>query len=111
VRARALLREGKALYMDHELGDTRDAVECLETMARVLLAQAESERAAHLLGAAAAVRMAIGAPRPPSEHKAYEGMVAAVRAALGNDAFAAMWAAGAALPLEEAIAEVLGGEA
>jgi hypothetical protein len=37
----------------------------------------------------------------------YDGLMAAARAALSGEAFAAAWAAGRALPLEAAIAEAL----
>jgi hypothetical protein len=43
----------------------------------------------------------------PAERGAYEAAVAAARAALGADAFAAAWAEGRALPLEQAVAEAL----
>jgi non-specific serine/threonine protein kinase len=63
------------------------------------------ERAARLLGAAAAAFEAIGFRVP----RHWEGRVvrleAAARAALGDEAFAAAWAAGRALPLEAAVAE------
>jgi len=38
----------------------------------------------------------------------YDGSVAAVRAELGDATFAAVWTAGQALTLEQAIAEALG---
>jgi hypothetical protein len=69
------------------------------------------ERAARLCGAAAALREAIGAPLSAAERTDFDRTVAAVRAALGEEAFAAVWACGQALPLEQAIAEALGEEA
>jgi len=42
-----------------------------------------------------------------SERSDYEGWVAATRAALGDDAFAAAWAEGRAMSLDQAIAEAL----
>jgi hypothetical protein len=53
------------------------------------------------------LRSTIGTPLPPSARATYDRAVAAVREALGADAFAAAWAEGQALPLEEAIAEAL----
>jgi hypothetical protein len=49
----------------------------------------------------------IGAPLLPSERALYERTVVAARSALGEDAFAAAWEHGQALPLEQAIAEAL----
>jgi hypothetical protein len=74
-------------------------------MAAVASAQGQPARAARLWGAAAARRGALGTPLPPVEHAHYERTVAAARTALGEGAFAAAWAAGQTLPLEQAIAE------
>jgi hypothetical protein len=60
-----------------------------------------------LWGAGQALREAIGAPLPPNEHPEYERMVAAARARLGEDAFAAAWARGRTISLEQAIAFAL----
>ena len=64
-----------------------------------------AERAARLFGAAAAVQEASGLPVEPAFRDAHHRDVAAVQAALGEDAFSAAWEAGAVLPLEQAIAE------
>jgi hypothetical protein len=77
----------------------------------VACAQGQPERATRLCAAVAAMRTAIGAPLPPPERATYDATVATARAALGEDTFAAAWAAGQALPLEQAIAEALGEEA
>jgi non-specific serine/threonine protein kinase len=71
------------------------------------------ERAARLFGAAAALRATLGdaASRgwnfqlAPASRVAYERQVATARAALGAEAFAAAWADGQRLPLEQALAE------
>ena len=65
------------------------------------------ERAARLCGAAAALRVAIGAPLHPTERADYERTVAALRVALGDAAYEAAWAQGQALTLEQAIALAL----
>ena len=64
-------------------------------------------RAARLLGATAARREAMGAPLPPIERPAVEKAIERARTALGEDAFAAAWAGGQALPLERAVSEAL----
>jgi hypothetical protein len=80
-------------------------------LAGVVSAQGQPERAARLFGAAAATRRLIGAPLAPTERSRYERLLAAVRAQLDEGTFAAAWAAGRTLPLEQAIAEALGEEA
>jgi tetratricopeptide (TPR) repeat protein len=79
----------------------------LEGMAGVSKAQGQPEQAAHLFGAAAALREAISAPLPPADHARHDHAVAAVRVALGEDAFAAAWEAGRTMPLEQAVAEAI----
>jgi predicted ATPase/DNA-binding SARP family transcriptional activator len=81
--------------------------ECLEGLAGVAAGQGREERAARLLGAAEALRDAGGAVILPHRRPAFERLLADVRTALGEEAFAAAWAAGRALSLEEAIALAL----
>jgi hypothetical protein len=50
------------------------------------------------------LREAIGAPLPPVDRPAHERSVAAVRAALGTAPFAAVWAEGRAMTLQQAVA-------
>jgi len=78
-----------------------DTLECLGTLA----ADAGNHRdAARLFGAAAAIRQRIGEVRFKIYDADYEAALAALREALGNNAFDAAWAEGAALSTEEAIA-------
>jgi hypothetical protein len=60
-------------------------------------------RAARLLGAAAALRDTTGPPVPPIDQAEREQHVSALRAALGEPAFAAAWAEGRRLTPEQAI--------
>jgi len=80
------------------------AVESLEVLASILCALGETERAARLLGAAAALRTSIGVSRSRRVAADHVRTVAAVREALGEEAFAAAWAVGSAMGLEEAVA-------
>ena len=101
-RAAALLIESLALRRD--LGDTRGIAECLEGLAAIAIAQGQAERAAHLFGAASAAQEAVGLPRLPATIRATLDQAAgAARMVLGEAAFAAAWAWGRALGLEEAI--------
>ena len=79
----------------------------LERCAGLAARQGQPERGARLFGAAEALRTALGAPLPPAERAAYEHDVAADRTQLDAATFAAAWAEGRALPLEQAIADAL----
>ena len=59
------------------------------------------------MGPAGALRAAIGAPLPPRDRTLHERDIAAVRARLGEAAFAAAWAEGRAMPPEQAVAFAL----
>jgi hypothetical protein len=77
-------------------------------MAALAGAQGQSERAARLLGAASAHDAALRtAHRRTIKHADAERCSAGVRASLGEAAFALVWEAGRALPLEQAIADAL----
>ena len=76
-------------------------------LAEEFLTQFGMVRAARMLGAAAALRESWNIPLPPVEHADLDRVIAAVRAGLGEKAFTGVWAAGRALPLDEAVAEAL----
>ncbi len=102
--ARALHEE--SLRIRRALGDA-SIPESLEGLAAVAGALGAPARAARLLGAAATLRAAIKAPLFADERAEQERWVARARAGLDADAWDAAWAAGAALPIEELIAEAL----
>jgi ATP/maltotriose-dependent transcriptional regulator MalT len=79
--------------------------ECLEGIAGLAIQQ--PTQAAQLLGTAAAIRESTNFPLPTVYRASYERTVAATCKQLGEAAYAAAWAAGHALTLEEAIAEAL----
>jgi predicted ATPase len=103
--ARALNEESLAIC--RELGDQRGIAYGLEGVAAAAGAQGQPERAALIFGAAEALREVLGAPLTPSDRAEYDRYVAAARAALDEAAFAAAWAEGRALPLDQAIAIAL----
>jgi DNA-binding NarL/FixJ family response regulator len=76
---------------------------CLEGLASAVAAQGNHAWAAHLWGAAEALREAIGTPLPPVEHVLYQRAVAAARTQLGEHAFATAWAEGRTMPPEQAL--------
>jgi hypothetical protein len=107
ARARTALAE--SLLLAQRLGYRWWVGWCLDNLGRVAAAIGESERAARLLGAAAALRPSTGEPVRSGLESVQEELVALIRATLGEAATAAALAAGAALPLEEVIAEALAG--
>jgi hypothetical protein len=101
-QALALYQESWALRW--ALGDKHGLAECLEGLAGVAVTQRQLEHAAQLLGAAEALRTALGAPLSPGERVQYDHNVSAVRAGLDATAFAAAWATGQATPAEHVVA-------
>ena len=74
----------------------------LEGLAELAAAEGAAEQAARLLGAATS-RDAVPVPRPKYRQAAYERVVASARGALTADAWAAAWASGQRMPIEQAI--------
>jgi predicted ATPase/DNA-binding SARP family transcriptional activator len=105
--ARAAARFEESLMIFREVGEKLGIAGCLEGFAGLAESAGQPQRAAQLFGAAASLRDSLGAPVPPAERADYDRRVAATRAALGEQSFAAAWAAGRALTLEQAIAQAL----
>ena len=100
-RAFDLFREGLSLC--RESGAKMETIQMLEGLARVAVVQESHDRSARLLGAAEGLREEIGASLPPADHDQHEGTVTTLRAELGEELFAAAWAEGRAMSLEEAV--------
>ena len=96
-----------ALALNYELGSRLGMAQCLERVAHLASLRGKPIHAAWFLGSAATIRRAIGAPPRPTEERDLQTTVTAVRAHLDEDAFAAAWVSGEALPQEEAIALAL----
>ena len=99
--ATQLLKESLAL--NRELGEKHFIAHCFEGLAGVAVTRGESERGARLLGASERIRKAIAAPLRPSERAEVDGYMASMRAELEEEAFAAAWAEGGKMTIEEAI--------
>ena len=106
VRASRLYEE--SLKQGRRMGQDIAILICLEGLARVAVAQGRMERAAWLIGAAAALREDRGWPLPPAKRAEHERTVAAARRTLGEEAFEEAWARGHALPLDEVVRDILG---
>lgn len=104
-RAAALYME--SLDLRRELGDKLFIASSLSNLGEVACDQGDCERAAQLFGAAEALRETIGSPLPLAKRHEYERRVAAACDALGQESFAAAWAEGRAMTLEQAIAYAL----
>ena len=105
-RALDLVRQ--AIQLSHDSNDTRDIASFLELFAGSIAALGQTQRAARLLGAAEAVRERIGSFHQPSDQSEYDRIIAAVRAQLDDTAFAAAFASGRGMTLEQAVANALG---
>lgn len=105
---RALFAYQESLEIYRQNGSRPGIADCLEGMAVALARGRDPEQAARLLGAAGALRAAVG--RSPLQIDRAELTRAATRAraALGEATFKAVLAAGAAQPLEEIIDHPLG---
>jgi DNA-binding CsgD family transcriptional regulator len=78
--------------------------ECLDILAAIAAFQESYEEAARLAGTAAAGRQQLGTVRFPPEPEFWDGVETRTRTALGDDAYAAAFAAGAAFDMDEAVA-------
>ncbi len=105
--ARGLFAESLALWQ--ELGDERGIAQGLEGFATLAVAASRPERAVCLLGAARAMRERIGEPSSPSRRASLDRLLEVARGAMGEEASGAAWAAGRAMPPEQAIVEALAG--
>ena len=111
IRATALLSESLTLFqqIDHYEGQAL----CLVGLAALFAAREQPEQAACLCGAADVIAPVlrpwlIGASSLRLiDHAEYDNIVADIRAQLDDATFAAAWAAGQAMSLEQAIAYAL----
>ncbi|MGI5166356.1 BTAD domain-containing putative transcriptional regulator [Spirillospora sp. CA-253888] len=87
--AEARTRHGEGLAAARRIGDPRAVAMALEGLAGTEMLAGDPVRAARLLGTAAALRASVGAPLPPAERGDVDRVTALVRAALGDEAFAA----------------------
>ena len=104
-RAQAHLTEGLRLWW--EAGNPTGVTMGLAGLAGVAAARGQPVRAGRLFGAAAARYPAGGRLLDGTTRAAFDQQIAAARAGLDAAAFASGWAAGAALPPEQAVAEAL----
>ena len=87
-------------------GERRGMAECVEALALVARAD-DPTRATVLLGAATALRDSIGAPLPAGDRAVQDGVVAGLRAELGEASFDVAWQRGRLLEVDDIVAVAL----
>ncbi len=92
-------------FIPKNFDDTLNLPFYLEGLAEVVAAQGEGVWAARLWGAAASMREELPSPRSPVFQAGYEQAIAAARGLLGKKAYAAAWAQGRALTLEQVLGQ------
>ena len=98
----------ESLRLRQEAGELFVIAQSLEDLAVVAGRQGQAQRAARLLGAAEAQCAAIGTSPPSVDPTLYGHTVASARCALGEEAFAAAWAEGRNMALDQAVEYALG---
>jgi predicted ATPase len=99
----AITRLTKSLFLRSEMEDKIGTVECFEGFAIFACNQNSYMLAAELLGAAEAVRDAIGAPRPPCLRNEFDKIQSALNETLGEKTFEAVKVKARNRTIEEAI--------
>jgi len=102
--ARAPMDEGLELSLASH--STRSVTLCLAAFARLALVEGDAEQAATLAGAAEGLRQRVGLRTWPLLRREEAALFAQVRQALGADRFDQVYAAGARLSQQEAVATV-----
>jgi predicted ATPase len=98
----------QGLTISQTLSDQASMSWCLAGLGSAAAFDEEPERAARLWGAAERLQQSIGCRPAPAARTTYERALAVARGQLGEDAFAAAWAEGRAMTLEQAVTEALG---
>jgi hypothetical protein len=101
--AEALAHYQESLAEARQMGNRLVIAPSLEGLAAVVAAQGEFTWAARLWGAAESLREALGTPLPPVDRAGYERSFAPARISLGEKAFAAAWAEGRSMTLDQVL--------
>jgi len=104
--ATAHFREAISISLSQK--DWETVVWCLEGFAEIAGAALDNQNSLHvaacLFGAAQTFRNTLGIPLSPMDRPYYESSLSMLRSKMSEAAFAAAWAEGAAMSLEEAVA-------
>src|SRR5207253_6963265 len=104
---RAAMIVAEALRLSPALGELRAAVSCIRAAVQVSIKRAPADTLARLLGALDVLFARLSVPLSPRQQAGHDQAVVNVRAALGEEPFAAARAAGRSLTLDDARAEAL----
>jgi predicted ATPase/class 3 adenylate cyclase len=105
AQAARLFRESLALQSKYR--NQQGIVECLAGLAGAMAASLEAERAVTLFGAATIILHRLGAPISPADQAVWQEQEATLRQKIDPQAWAAAWANGQALTVEQAVALAL----
>jgi tetratricopeptide (TPR) repeat protein len=100
---RALRLYAESLTLSRACGVKLAIQGCFYGMASVNASRGQPERAARLFAAAEVLRGSIGYALPAHDRDEYASTVTAIRATMGDVAFATAWAEGRAMTLEQAV--------
>ena len=100
---RAVEHLKQSLTLCKEVRNRWVPVECLHGLASLACVAQQYERAARLFGAANHLRDALGLRSKPADQECYDHHATTTRAGPGEAAFAAAWAEGRAMTLDQAI--------
>lgn len=98
---REMLSESLSLRVD--IRDQGGIAWCLEKLAEAKYEQTEFQEATKIFGQAESIRAPLGSLIDPADLADYNHILSGLRSALGADEFAALWAEGATLRLDEVI--------
>ena len=101
----------QAITLALEFDDRRVQAWCVKELGHLACAEDRFEAGVRLLSASESMKTALGISFSPADPEQLDGDAARAKSALGDAAFAAAWAAGAALSTAEAIEEVRAGRA
>jgi predicted ATPase/DNA-binding SARP family transcriptional activator/Tfp pilus assembly protein PilF len=105
ARAHKLFVE--SLLLRRTLNDKVGIAALFEAFAELAMRHEQPEQSAGLWAAAMTLRERIGAPVQPNDRAEIDRSIAAVRSVLGSARFAAAWAQGSAMTMEETISSLL----
>jgi predicted ATPase/predicted Ser/Thr protein kinase len=93
-----------SLRNSQEVGDKESVTATLSVFAWLCFAEGKAERAAQLLGAVERMRETRGIAFSPRQRARHESRVTAIRGSLDQEVFAAAWARGKTMTIDEAVA-------
>ncbi len=105
----AISKLRESLNVRREIGDKSGSAWCLERLAEISQTNGNAEKAVRVFAAAATLRASVGSVMDPIDQADYTNELSTLRSILGEQHFDLVWAEGAALTQEKAIALALDG--